>query len=49
MANGNYSKAQEWLLGGACRDEDNLAYREALGDAYYAGQIYPLAKGNMKP
>lgn len=43
MANSNYSKAQEWLLGARVDDEDNLAYREALGDAYYAGQIYPLA------
>ena len=43
VANGNFSKAQEWLLGARVDDEDNLAYREALGDAYYAGQIYPLA------
>lgn len=43
MANGNYSKAQEWLLGARFDDEENLTYREALGDAYYAGQIYPLA------
>lgn len=43
MANANYSKAQEWLLGARVDDESNLKYREALGDAYYAGQIYPLA------
>lgn len=43
MANSNYSKAQEWLLGARVDDESNLEYREALGDAYYAGQIYPLA------
>lgn len=43
VANGNFSKAQEWLLGARVDDEDNLAYREALGDAYYSGQIYPLA------
>lgn len=48
MANGNYSKAQEWLLGARVDDEDNLAYREALGDAYYAGQIYPLALGEYE-
>lgn len=43
MALGNYSKAQEWLLGARVDDEDNLQYREALGDAYYKGQIFPLA------
>jgi len=43
LALGNYSKAQEWLLGARVDDEDNLEYREALGDAYYKGQIFPLA------
>lgn len=40
---GNYSKAQEWLLGARYDDEDNLDYRIDLGDAYFAGQVYPLA------
>lgn len=48
MANGNYSKAQEWLLGARVDDEENLVYREALGDAYQKGQIYPLAKGEYE-
>lgn len=48
MANGNYSKAQEWLLGARVDDEDNVEYREALGDAYYAGQIFPLALGEYE-
>ena len=48
MANGNFSKAQEWLLGARVDDEDNLTYREALGDAYQKGQIYPLAKGEYE-
>ncbi|MBI3872640.1 MAG: tetratricopeptide repeat protein [candidate division Zixibacteria bacterium] len=43
MAQGNYSKAQEWLLGARFDDEDDLDYRVALGDAYYKGQVYPLA------
>lgn len=43
LALGNYSKAQEWLLGARYDDLDNLEYRAALGDAYYAGQILPLA------
>ncbi len=40
---GNYSKAQEWHLGARYGDEDNLQYRKDLGDAYFAGQVYPLA------
>lgn len=40
---GSYSKAQEWLLGARFDDESNLEYRAALGDAYFKGQIYPLA------
>jgi tetratricopeptide (TPR) repeat protein len=43
MAMGNYSKAQEWLLGARYDDEANLEYRLDLGDAYYKGQVYPLA------
>jgi len=40
---GNYSKAQEWQLGARYDDEGNMQYRRDLGDAYYAGQVYPLA------
>lgn len=40
---GNYSKAQEWFLGARYDDEANLDYRVDLGDAYFAGQVYPLA------
>ena len=42
-AQGNYSKAQEWLLGARYDDEENLEYRVNLGNAYFAGQVYPLA------
>lgn len=42
-AMGNYSKAQEWFLGARYDDEANLNYRIDLGDAYLAGQVYPLA------
>ncbi|GAB4314440.1 MAG: hypothetical protein Kow0074_01450 [Candidatus Zixiibacteriota bacterium] len=42
-AQGNYSKAQEWQLGARYDDESNMQYRKDLGDAYYAGQVYPLA------
>lgn len=40
---GDYSKAQELLLGARYDDEQNLQYRIDLGDAYYKGQVYPLA------
>jgi tetratricopeptide (TPR) repeat protein len=42
-AMGNYSKAQEWFLGARYDDEANLEYRVDLGNAYFAGQVYPLA------
>ncbi len=42
-AMGNYSKAQEWFLGARYDDEANLDYRLDLGDAYAAGQVFPLA------
>lgn len=43
IALGNYSKAQEWLLGARYDDEGNIRHRLDLGNAYYMGQIYPLA------
>jgi len=43
IALGNYSKAQEWLLGARYDDESNIKHRLDLGDAYFLGQIYPLA------
>lgn len=43
LASGDYSKAQELLLGARYDDEQNLQYRVDLGDAYYKGQVYPLA------
>jgi tetratricopeptide (TPR) repeat protein len=43
FALGDYSKAQELLLGARYDDEQNLRYRVDLGDAYYKGQVYPLA------
>jgi len=43
LAMGRYSDAQTWLLGARVDDEDNLEYRMALGEAYFRGQVYPLA------
>ncbi|MEW5702436.1 MAG: tetratricopeptide repeat protein [Candidatus Zixiibacteriota bacterium] len=43
LAMDSFSKAQEWLLGARFDDEDNVEYRVALGDAYFRGQVYPLA------
>ena len=43
FALGDYSTAQEKLLGARYDDEQNLQYRVDLGDAYYKGQVYPLA------
>jgi tetratricopeptide (TPR) repeat protein len=43
LTQGKYSEAQEWLLGARVDDEDNLVYRLALGEAYFRGQVYPLA------
>ena len=43
FALGDYSKAQELLLGARYDDEKNLQYRIDLGDAYYKGQVFPLA------
>lgn len=43
LAMGDYSKAQELLLGARYDDEESLQYRIDLGDAYYKGQVYPLA------
>ena len=43
LALGNFSKAQEWLLGARYDDLESLEYRADLGHAYYEGQILPLA------
>jgi tetratricopeptide (TPR) repeat protein len=43
LALGNYSDAQTWLLQARYDDPDNMEYRITLGDAYYYGQILPLA------
>jgi tetratricopeptide (TPR) repeat protein len=48
FALGDYSKAQELLLGARYDDEQNLQYRIDLGDAYYKGQVYPLAASEFE-
>jgi len=47
-ARGNYSNSQTWLLGSRYDDEDNIQYRIDLGNAYYAGQVYPLATSEFE-